>query len=190
MKNLIENILIARICHDLITPCNAINLGLEAYEMSEDKGLLTCIKDSAVKANVVLKFMRELFLDRNDQYRYTVHSLQKIISEFLNVYNIECNLVTNCSDLINDLGRIIMFDTVVMKEIMPMGGKVIFNVGEDFITIIYSGNGILEFDTTVPQQLTYKNVLRYKLLDLLKNKGFSINSIIENGEGKIREIKS
>ncbi|MBO6055715.1 MAG: hypothetical protein J6P84_01890 [Alphaproteobacteria bacterium] len=184
-----ENVLIARICHDLITPCNAINLGLEAYEMSEDKGLLSCIRDSASKANVILKFMRELFLSKEEEYMYPASFIQKLISEFLRIYNISCNFVTNNKDLPCSLGQVILYDSAIMKEIMPMGGKVMFNVSNDYINIVYSGDGIIQLDTFPPEELTYKNVLRFKLLEQLRDSGFSVNSSIEGGEGKIMEIR-
>jgi len=185
-----ENVLIARICHDLITPCNAINLGLEAYEMSEDKGLLSCIRDSASKANVILKFMRELFLNKEEGYLYPASFIQKLSSEFLRTYNIDCNFVTNDKDIPCSLGQIVLYDSAIMKEIMPMGGKAMFNVSNDYINIVYTGDGIVEFDTFLPQELTYKNVLRFKLLEQLHNSGFSVTSSIEGGEGKIMEIRN
>ncbi len=183
-----ENVLIARICHDLITPCNAINLGIEAYEMSEDKNLLSCIRDSASKANIILKFMRELFLTKKDEYLYPVSFIQKLISEFLRIYNIECSFVTNNKDLSCSIGQIILYDSAVMKELMPMGGKVMFNISNDYVNVIYNGNGIIELDTVPPQELTYKNVLRFKLLEQLQASDFSVNSSVEKGEGKIMEV--
>ncbi len=185
-----ENVLIARICHDLITPCNAINLGLEAYEMSEDKGLLSCIRDSASKANVILKFMRELFLTKEEGYRYPVDFIQKLILEFLRIYNIDCNFVANDKDFPCSLGQIILYDSAIMKEIMPMGGKAMFNVSNDYINIVYTGNSIVELDTFPPQELTYKNVLRFKLLEQLRNFGFSVTCSLERGEGKIMQIRN
>ncbi len=185
-----ENVLIARICHDLITPCNAINLGIEAYEMSDDKGMLMCIKDSASKANVLLKFMRELFIKKSDNYVYSVDFLRKLVSEFLGVYGIGCDFVTDCDNLDCLLSRIVLCNSAIMKELMPMGGKVVFNIGNDCINIVYSGNGVIELDTSVPQELTYKNVLRFKLLEQLKINGFSVISSVECGEGKIIESRS
>lgn len=185
-----ENVLVARICHDLITPCNAINLGVEAYEMSEDKSLLSCIRDSASKANIILKFMRELFLTKEDGYQYPTNFIQKLLVEFLRIYNIEPSLVTNNKEISSPLGQIILYDCAVMKDLMPMGGKAMFNVNDDYINIVYSGNGIVEFDTFIPQELTYKNVLRFKLLKQLKSSGFSVTSSIEKNEGKIVETRN
>jgi len=182
-----ENVLIARICHDLITPCNAINLGLEAYEMSEDKGLLSCIKDSATKANVLLKFMRELFMKKDDNYLYSVEFLRSLVAEFLEVYNIGSDFITDCDNFNCSLGRIILCNGAIMKELMPMGGKAIFKISNDCIEIICSGNGVIALDTSIPQELTYKNVLQFKLLEQLKNNGFSVVSSLEHGEGKIIE---
>ena len=57
-----EAAVIARICHDLITPFNAINLGLEAFEMSRDESLLASLRESVDKANVIMKFMRDTLI--------------------------------------------------------------------------------------------------------------------------------
>ena len=56
-----EAALAARICHDLITPLNAINLGLESLEISNDAVILEGIKESTTKANIILKYIREIF---------------------------------------------------------------------------------------------------------------------------------
>ena len=182
-----ENVLIARVCHDLITPCNAINLGIEAYEMSEDRSLLSCIKDSASKANVILKFVRELFLSKDDDFLYSVNFLKNLISEYLEIYNIGCNFVTDESNLNYLLGRVVLYNSAVMKELMPMGGRVMFNISKDYVNIVYSGNNVVELDTFLPQELGYRNIIRFKLLELLKTSGFSIISSMEKGEGKIVE---
>lgn len=182
-----ENVLIARVCHDLITPCNAINLGIEAYEMSEDRSLLSSIKDSASKANTILKFVRELFLSKDDDFLYSVNFLKNLISEYLEIYNIGCNFVTDETDLSCLLGKVVLYNGAVMKELMPMGGRVMFNVGKDYANIVYTGNNILEIDTLIPEELSYRNIIRFKLLELLKISGFSINSSMEKGEGKIVE---
>ncbi len=183
----VEDVLIAKICHDLITPCNAINLGIEAYELSEDRSLLLCIKDSALKANVVLKFMRELFITRDQKSLCSVDYLRKLVSEFLGIYNIGCSFVTNYKDLDPVLGRIILFDSAVMHELMPIGGKVVFSINEDCISVTYSGNSIIELDALIPRDLTYRNILRFKLLEQLKMSGFSVSSSIKKGEGRILE---
>ena len=53
-----EAAVIARICHDLITPFNAINLGLEAFEMSRDESLLASLRESVDKANVIIQIRK------------------------------------------------------------------------------------------------------------------------------------
>lgn len=185
-----ENVLIARICHDLITPCNAINLGIEAYEMSEDKSLLTCVKESASKANILLKFFRELFQEKESEYMYSVNFLQNLLTEFLRTHDIDFSLMTNDNDISYPLGMLILYDAVIMKEVMPMGGKVMFNVRSDHVNIIYTGEGIVLFDTKEPECLNYKNILRFKLLNQAKDLGFSITSAIDQNEGRILEIHS
>lgn len=185
-----EDALIARVCHDLITPCNAISLGIEAYEFSEDRSLLSSIRDSAVKANITLKFMRELFITRDPNYSYTIDFLSKLSSEFLETHNVICDFSTSYRDFDPLLSRIILFNSAILKELMPMGGRAKFNIGSDSVTIVYSGNNLIELDTVVPKELTYKNIFRFKLLELLKASDFSVNSSMERGEGSITEKRN
>jgi len=185
-----EDALIARVCHDLITPCNAISLGIEAYEFSEDKSLLSSIKESAGKANTILKFVRELFITRDPDYSYPVSFLSKLASEFLETYNIRVNFTTNCQNFDPSLSRIILFNSTILKELMPMGGKAQFNISNECVSIIYSGNSIGKLDTVLPTELTYKNIFRFKLLELLKTSGFSVNFSMEKGEGHITEKRN
>ncbi len=185
-----ENALIARICHDLITPCNAISLGIEAYEFSEDKSLLSSIKDSAAKANVTLKFMRELFITRDPNYSYTIDFLSKLSSEFLETHNIICDFSSNFRDVDSLLSRVILFNSAILKELMPMGGRAKFNISNNSVNVIYSGNNLVELDTVIPTELTYKNIFRFKLLELLKISDFSVNSSMERGEGSITEKRN
>ena len=185
-----ENVLIARICHDLITPCNAINLGIEAYEMSEDQSLLTCIKESASKANVILKFFREVFQEREATYLYPVSFLLNLLTEFLRIYNIEFSLMTSESQLVSSVGMLILYDAVIMKEVMPLGGKAMFNVRNDHVNIIYTGEGIVQFDTNEPETLNYKNILRFKLLKQAKEYGFNVTSALDQKEGRILQVHS
>lgn len=185
-----ENVLIARICHDLITPCNAINLGIEAYEMSEDQSLLACVKESASKANILLKFFREVFLERDNEYLYSVNFLQDLLVEFLSIYNVEFSLITNENQIAYSLGKLLLYDAVVMKEVMPFGGKTMFNIRNDHVNIIYTGDGIIQFDTKEPDSLNYKNVLRFKLLKHANECGFTITSALDQKEGRILEIHS
>ncbi len=185
-----EDALIARVCHDLITPCNAISLGIEAYEFSEDKSLLSSIKDSAAKANVILKFVRELFIARDPSYSYSVGFLSKLVSEFLEIHNIKSDFVTDCQSFDPLLSRIILFNSMVFKGLMPMGGKVQFNISNECVNITYLGNNLMELDTLLPMELTYKNIFRFKLLELLKISDFSVHFSMEKGEGHIVEKRN
>ena len=185
-----EDALIARVYHDLITPCNAISLGIEAYEFSEDKSLLASIKDSAGKANTILKFVRELFITRDPDYSYPVSFLSKLASEFLEIHNINSSFTTDCQNFDPLLGRIILFNSTILKELMPMGGKAQFNVSNECVDIIYSGNNIAKLDTLLPAELTYRNIFRFKLLELLKTSGFSVFFSMGKGEGHITEKRN
>ena len=86
-----DNILILRLCHDLITPFNAINLGIDALEISSEDSIIDGIRESTEKANSILKYMRELFSE-NDDMQTTPQMAQAIILDFLNKYKITISI--------------------------------------------------------------------------------------------------
>jgi hypothetical protein len=184
-----ENMLIARICHDLITPFNAINLGLEAFEMSSDMSLIENIKSSVNKANSVLKFNRELFSEKADTFCYSVNSIKQIVSDILRSSNILFDLESDIVNLPSIAGKIIMYTAVIAKEIMPFGGTVTTKVqdmsGE--ITTRCHGKSIAVPSMPTVDELTYRNVIRYSLLELLKQAGFELTVQHEGADIIIRE---
>ena len=119
-----EAALAARICHDLITPLNAINLGLESLEISNDSIILEGIKESTTKANVILKYIRELFSTHDENFNYSTLNLNKIISEYLNSYKISFKLDSNVEGMAEIFGKLIMFSCIIAKSNMPFGGSV------------------------------------------------------------------
>lgn len=138
--------MIARICHDLITPCNAINLGIEAFEMAEDRELITCIKDSATKANSLLKFMRELFSTKDVDFFYTKSFIETQSSDFLKIYNIDFKLASVGANIVYGSGKVILHTVAILKEIMPFGGQASCRVDDNLISFTYGGKGISELD--------------------------------------------
>lgn len=166
----IENILIARICHDLITPLNAINLGLEAFEASRDDELLPIIKESVEKSNTIMQFMRELFSEHAESFCYTQISLNQSISDFLKFYNVSFNLRSDMEQIAYIAGKIIMYLAIIAKEIMPYGGsvEVQINDGIGTITTKCTGKNMIIPEMDINQEITYKSVIKYKLLQLLE----------------------
>ena len=173
-----ETAIIARICHDLITPFNAINLGLEAFEMSRDESLLTSIRESVDKANCTMKFMRELFSDRAQTFCYSDISLKQLIAEFLTFHNIIFDLKSDMESVASIAGKIIMYMAIVAKEIMPFGGTVTTVINNETSEIITRCSGR---NINVPcikieneEDLNHKNIIKQHLLLLLKESGFEL----------------
>ncbi|GHT91603.1 hypothetical protein FACS1894122_04290 [Alphaproteobacteria bacterium] len=179
-----ENMLIARVCHDLITPFNAINLGLEAFEMSSDMSLIENIKESTNKANAILKFTRELFSIKSDTFCYSVGALKNLISDILKFNNISFFLESDIDSIPNVAGKIIMYTAIVAKEIMPFGGIVISQLNDlsGEIMTRCGGKNISIPSVTFSGELTHRNIIRHCLLELLSKSGFELITKQDGGD--------
>lgn len=184
-----ESAAIARICHDLITPFNAINLGLEAFEMSQDESLLESLKESVNKANVTLKFMRELFSDRPDTFCYSPYSLQQEVSEYLKLYNVKFELKSDMEKIANIAGKIVMYSGVISKEILPFGGElsVIIDNDRSEISAQFCGKNLVipKISEKEEEDINYKSIMRRKLKELLINSGFSISTCVDTNKDSV-----
>ena len=172
-----EAAVIARICHDLITPFNAINLGLEAFEMSRDESLLASLRESVDKANVIMKFMRELFSDRTQTFCHSALSLKQLVAEYLKFYNINFDLVSDMESVASIAGKIIMYMAIVAKEISPFGGNVFVKIDNEKseINTRCSGRNIAVPQMSLDEELNHKSIIRHKFLQLLQDSGFELN---------------
>lgn len=169
-----EHALVARICHDLITPFNAINLGIEAFEVSRDEEMLMHIKSSTNKASAILKFMRELFSAKGDDFCYTKTSLQQMISEILAEYKITFVLYSEVPNIPNILGKMLMYLALICKEHMPCGGSVKICVQDSDITCECVGRSVKTPEINDNMELTHKTVIRHCLLRILQALGCKI----------------
>ncbi|MDR0631904.1 MAG: hypothetical protein LBF54_01525 [Holosporaceae bacterium] len=171
-----EHLLVSRICHDLITPFNAIGLGIEAFDISGDPSLLKGVKASVEKANAILKFIRELYSAKEDSFSHSTMSLTRLTSDFMKQYNISLDLKSDLKNISGTVGKIIMHNAIVAKEIMPFGGAVDIKINGDENEIITTCSGkslaIPNFD--INDELSHKNIIRVSLLRLLAESGFEI----------------
>jgi hypothetical protein len=184
-----KNALIARICHDLITPFNAISLGIEAYEASGDASLLENIKESSRKANVILKFMRELYSEKSDTFRHSFVSLSGLISDFLSDRGIVIDIKFNADAIPHSIAQILMHNALMIKEFMPFGGTLTSHVDKNFneITLSYSGKATSAPDLNLSDELSYKNIALNELIELLKEIGWELNVLSEAQDVLISE---
>lgn len=178
-----ESAVIAKVCHDLITPFNAINLGLEAFEMSRDESLLSSIRESVVKANVTLKFMRELFSNRPSVFCYSAPSLKRTIAEYLELCNVKFDLNSDLESVASIAGKIVMYLGVISKEILAFGGSTEINIYDQKNEILaeYRGKNINIPKMSLEEEVSYKNVIRRNFLELLKNSGFNFDMHSDKG---------
>ncbi|MDR0753551.1 MAG: hypothetical protein LBE95_02710 [Holosporaceae bacterium] len=185
----LENALIARVCHDLITPLNALSLGIEAFETSGDKSLVGDLKESVGKANAILKFIRELYSTKSNAFCYSLPSLKQLAANFLEKYNISFELESDFENIPCIAGKIVIYNAAIAKEIMPFGGTIgakIDDASSEITTICY-GDGIAPFNLNIDKELNHKNIMRFCLLTLLEESGFRITVRQEESRVIIRE---
>jgi hypothetical protein len=186
-----KSALIARICHDLITPFNAISLGIEAYETSGDVSLLGRVKESAHRANIVLKFMREMYSEKSETFRHSFASLNALISEFLGDRSITIDLELSGNDIPHGVAQIMMHNIMVAKESMPFGGAMHGLVSKDFseITLSYAGRDISVPDLNLCNEPNHKNIMLYNLMKILKENKWELNVLLHGADVLIFEKK-
>ncbi|MDR0677416.1 MAG: hypothetical protein LBF57_01930 [Holosporaceae bacterium] len=170
-----EDALIAVICHDLITPFNAISIGVEAFELSHDWSLLESIKESSANANSILCFIRELYSVKSDDFSYSVTSLNQTVSKFLEFHHISLKMHSNSENVIQPIGKIAIYNAAIAKGILPMGGEISINTNcnNRKISTTYSGEKV------VPPNIEntnndYRNVMLVGLLKFLNEFKFTI----------------
>ncbi|MDR2646271.1 MAG: hypothetical protein LBC04_03815 [Holosporaceae bacterium] len=180
------NALITRICHDIITPLSAISLGLEA--LSEDKYLLQEIKEGLDNANAFIKFIRELFSTKSSTFCYSQSSLQQLVANFLEKHRIQFELKSDFQNIPSIAGKIIMYNAIIAKEIIPFGGTVITKIIDDSgeTTTTYAGNNTIPCFST-DQEADHKNIMRLCLLKLLAESGLKITIHQEDSKVIIHE---
>jgi hypothetical protein len=181
----LENALISRICHDLITPFSAISLGMEAFALSKEDALLENLQRSVAHANVILKFTRELFSSKSDTFYYANANLKQVVADFLQYHSISFDLKSDFDSIPNIAAKVIMYTAVIMKEIMPYGGVVTTFVDDESSTITTRGSGnniSIPLMTMAPMELNHKNIMRYNLTKLLDACGFELKIMQEESD--------
>jgi hypothetical protein len=184
-----ENALVARICHDLIAPFNALNLGLEALEMSGDTSLLKEIRKSVNKAGAVLKFMRELYSEKSDTFCYSLKALKQTVTDLLEKYNISFDLISDFENIPHIAGKIVMFNAIMAKELMPFGGIVDVKIDDDSNEIIMTcdGRNVALPDINSGREATSRNIMSIVWLELLETSGFRATTYRDGTKTVIRE---
>ena len=168
----LENALIARLCHDLITPFNAISLGLEAFEYTNDLSLLENVKESSSRANSILKLVRDLC--GSDDRDFSVSSLKELLSNFLAASKIQSELVSANPTVQSVAGKIAICHAWIARDSLPRGGIVTQHFSPDKINVVCRGNAVNPPQFDAQQVPTSKNAIM--LLMLQKGKISAENS--------------
>lgn len=165
-----NDILIRRICHDLITPFNAISLGVDMLEISSessfDPSILSNIRESVDKANAILMFYRALFSDNSGNFSNI--SLAKQMNEYLNKYNITAKLISDVENIGPIPGKIAMYATAIAKEMLQTGGSVEITFSHSHILIQYFGEKISSQLFNFENAPSHKNIIQYLANEFIK----------------------
>lgn len=160
----IEDILVLRICHDLITPFNAISLGLDTFEISPDPAIVKDIRESVDKANVILKYTRSIF--SNDE-KTTVPLLvtKSQLSDFVGRYRITLKIDSAVPEISGVLNKILLLNGILAKEILPMGGETSIEIGDNGTIVMQCrGAHLVEPSFTFDENsINYRGIVRYYL---------------------------
>lgn len=169
----LENVLVLRVCHDLITPFNAISLGLDTFDISSDPVVIEDIRESVDKANTILKYVRSIF--SNDELRSVpVSVVASQVSDFVERYKIKLKLESAVSEVSGVLNKILLLNGILAKEILPMGGETSIEIGANS-TVVMQCRGMhlvepsFDFDENT---VNYRNIIKYYLKNYLEKNGY------------------
>lgn len=180
----VDNILILRLCHDLVTPLSAINLGIDTFEIAEDKTILEDIKESTGKANSMLRYFRELF-SSNKVILTNIMAIQELMCDFLNKYKISAKIKYHEKNISEVIGTILLFNGIISKEIMPIGGQVDIVIDESgTISTHCRGMHLVTPIFDLPEySINYRNIMQYYLKKYTDEHGYFIE--VSHSEGMI-----
>lgn len=162
----VDNVLILRICHDLITPFNAISLGLDTFDIAEEDSIMDDVRASVDKANSILKYVRELF---SDDKSTSIVAGRALLSDFMDKYKITVTVDSQSAEIPATISKILMLNGIIAKEIMPFGGQTKIEV-DNMGTIVMRcyGSHLLEPSFVFNSgSVSYREVIRYYLKQLL-----------------------
>ena len=179
-----ETALVARICHDLITPLNAINLGLESLEFSNDADIRESLRESTDKANTILKFTRELFSEKSEGFFYSAVNLEKTAAEYLKCYRIAFKFDLGGESIRESLGKM-LFACITLKDCMPFGGGIscIIDSMMNTVSLKYTGRNISAVSCE-NEEATHRNIFKKYWFGLMEKNNFVWKNT-DSGEGNI-----
>src|SRR3990167_7834486 len=126
---LLAELLIARLCHDLVTPISAINTGLELFQetspdhLTESEEILNLIRHSSEIASARLSFFRVAFGYGGE--RVSLGEAKELIEKYFFRSKMEFHWEPPFHrDLTLDgWSRLLLTATLWMSESAPRGGK-------------------------------------------------------------------
>ncbi len=135
----LAQMLCARLCHDLMGPAGAINIGLEflSDDKAETKETLELIAASARQVRSRLAFFRTAFAMASAERASSLAEVRSLIEEFLKGGRVAlewrtCEQSLKGVPLVNsgNLARLLLCLVLVAREWLPRGGTLAIDVHE------------------------------------------------------------
>lgn len=135
----LAQVLCARLCHDLMGPAGAINVGLEflSDDQAESKETLELVAASARQVRARLAFFRTAFAMASAEGATGLAEARALIAEFLKGSRVALEWRTCESSLkgvplvdSGDLARLLLCLVLVAREWLPRGGTLAIDVHE------------------------------------------------------------
>ncbi|MBX3515773.1 MAG: hypothetical protein KF815_02365 [Rhodospirillales bacterium] len=151
----LAQMLCARLCHDLMGPAGAINIGLEflSEDKAETKETLELIAASARQVRSRLAFFRTAFAMASAERASSLAEARTLIEEFLKGSRVavewrSCEQSLKGVPLVNsgDLSRLLLCLVLVAREWLPRGGTLAIDVherrGRGQVRVAVRGTGV------------------------------------------------
>lgn len=135
----LAQVLCARLCHDLMGPAGAINIGLEflSDDKAESKETLELVAASARQVRARLAFFRAAFAMASAESAAGLDEVRVLIEEFLKGSRVALEWRTSERSLkgaprVNsgDLARLLLCSVLVAREWLPRGGTLVIEAHE------------------------------------------------------------
>lgn len=197
----LSELLISRLCHDLVTPIGAINTGLELFQetspedLTESKEILNLIFQSGQTAASRVSFFRAAFGANGD--RVSLDEVRQLIENYFDRSKLQFNWEEPYDkDLsLQGWGRILLNTALWLCDCAPKGGKIFLTPPKENLftfsatlkadpIIVHQGTleaveGKVDIDEVTP-----RSVPCYLIDQLAKSKGCSV--IIEQANSELQ----
>lgn len=133
----LSELLISRLCHDLVTPIGAINTGLELFQetspedLNESKEILNLIFQSGATASSRISFYRAAFGANGD--RTSPEEARQLIEKYFDRSKVEFNWKQESGNELSmqGWGRLLLNSALWLCDCAPKGGRIFFELPKE-----------------------------------------------------------